>query len=118
MFNKAKELFEKKGINMDFLDEPKIAAEVAHIEHCWSFMPEVVKENKIFPLYVSGNLYYRLFIALPEEVKAINESPEKHSFYLTLSDFLERNARAYGVDKETSFRYMLYLATAEYLVMD
>lgn len=118
MFNKAKELFEKKGINMDFLKENNIANEVEHMEHCWAFMPEVVKENKIFPLYVSGNIYYRLFIALPEEVKVINEAPEKHSFFITLNDFLERNAKAYGVDKETAFRYLLYMATAEYLVMD
>lgn len=119
MFNKINKEFEDKGINMDFLTAPKIATEVAHIENCWAKMPEVVKENRVFPDYVAEDIYNKISSAGQEEVAIINLAPWMHSLFMVLSGgFLERNALAYKVDVETAFRFLLFLATAEHLAMN
>ena len=119
MFKKIKKVFEEKGINMDFLNAPKIAAEVAHMENCWAMMPEVVKENRVFPDYVAEDIYKKISAAEQEEVTIINQAPWMHSLYMALSGgALERNALAYEVDDATAFRFMLYLAVAEHLTKD
>lgn len=119
MFNKIKKVFEEKGINMDFLNAPLIAAEVAHIENCWAKMPEVVIENRVFPEYVAKDIYNKISSAEQAEVTIINLAPWMHSLFMVLSGgFLERNALAYKVDVETAFRFLLFLATAEHLAMN
>ncbi|MBR6541563.1 MAG: hypothetical protein IKT74_08570 [Bacteroidales bacterium] len=116
MLKKAKELFETKGINMEFLNEPKIEAEVKLMEDCWSVAPDVVKSMRMFPDQVSENIFKRISEAKREEVTIINTSPWAHVFYISLSGgFLERNAKAYEVSIETVFRFMLLMATAEYM---